>query len=232
MPSKKPFHEREATNLFTVGTVLNRLSRSDLLVEDYKANESLCDKAQDIIHHIVGYQSHLKANESEFEIVFRDKKAEKYNKHIETLEEIKSLAEEIKKARRSYTVNGQDLHDFIMSVPDTNSQIRKQFEQESLSKTLDVQHRVVLTGLKTAQIFIFVFATYFAISAATGLLGYFNLNKDLVIPRGLITIVPNNLIQSAQNQTNRQKASINLSADTKAEKTLKVSPIVSHSKTQ
>lgn len=62
----------------------------------------------------------------------------------------------------------------------------KLINEKSIENSADLLHKIILTGLRCIQIFVFIFVTYFAVSFATK-----QFNEDnLVIPRGLINIVP------------------------------------------
>ncbi len=142
------------------------------------------------------------------------------HKHVNTsLKESNAIMPGIEKCIK-YTDDAADLYREHQSTIHQAGKLRKLFnsneqevrlhqEKETFEKELDIKHRTVLTGLKVAQIFIFVFATYFAVAAAISTLGFFDLNKDLAIPRGLITIVPSSLEQNAQKMAKSQEKSDN-----------------------
>ncbi len=122
---------------------------------------------------------------------------------------------------------------FSTSVAD----IRTNIETEAFSKASDLRHKIYLTLLRAVQIPIFIFVTYISIFGVVKLLG----EKDLVIPRGLISIVPSSLERNAQNlavtpnindNINSTPSAIPKSAVTKKSITHSLTPSISNTQTQ
>ncbi|MEY8251287.1 MAG: hypothetical protein RPR91_02795 [Colwellia sp.] len=182
---------------FNADKNLIELDTGTRLAEEYKTDklqEENINKLHELVNPLHEYRHAL-------EIIPDLIHSHDFNKLSDYIKEATNIISDLKPTKMEYTLGGKNLNDFILGAPSTNNAIRAHIEKESFDKALDVKHRITLTVLKVAQIFIFVFAAYFSVAAAIGTLGYFGLNKDLAIPRGLITIVPNNLILSSQTGT-------------------------------
>jgi len=85
--------------------------------------------------------------------------------HFELTEEKRNLIEKLKKFREEQTI---------------------EIEKHAIINGSDLWHKITLTFLRPIQIIIFVFATYGAVTLSTWVFT----EGNLVIPRGLINIVP------------------------------------------
>ncbi len=103
---------------------------------------------------------------------------------------------------------------FKKSVLESNNEIRKDMEMDAYKKNTDIKHKINLTLVRAFQIPIFIFVTYFSVNLAVKLIG----EKDLVMPRGLISIVPSNLERSAQAMAIKKNEATKHSADPKEAK--------------
>jgi len=101
-----------------------------------------------------------------------------------------------------------NISNFTESVLTTDDDLRKSIELEAHTRSTDFQHKMNLTALRIVQIPAFIFVTYFSVHLAVNLIG----EKDLVIPRGLISIVPSSLEKNAQNLAIPSKVSDNISS--------------------
>ena len=114
-------------------------------------------------------------------------------------------ANSIKSQYKKHTDQIANINLYIESVSSTNSDLRLHIEKESFDKANDLKHKLYLTALRVMQIPVFIFVTYYSVNMAVQFIG----EKDLVIPRGLISIVPSGLEQNAQKVANSQEKSDN-----------------------
>ncbi len=139
---------------------------------------------------------------------------------LEVLNEIENTEEKVDFLRRIYRDHAKDiegLEDYLKTIETTDSELRTHIEKEAFDKATDLKHKMTLTLLRVVQIPVFILVTYFSINLAVQLIGV----KDLVIPRGLISIVPSSLEQNAQNLANNQKVTNNISTMPEAAKNTK-----------
>jgi len=122
------------------------------------------------------------------------------------------LTDEFIKKYSGHVNEINSINEFRESVQSTNKELRLHIEKESFDKSTDLRHKLTLTALRVCQIPIFIFATYISIYGVVKLLG----EKDLVIPRGLISIVPSGLEQNAQKMAKSQEKSDNNSSEISA----------------
>lgn len=116
-----------------------------------------------------------------------------FNQTLDTLKISKNTVSEISNNYKNFSKEIDSIADFSRSVGHLNPKLRERLEEKSIDNTAEFQHKAKLTGLRVAQIFIFVFSTYFAVTAATGLLNYFGYSSNLVVPRGLFNFIPSNM---------------------------------------
>jgi len=179
----------------------DKLKKQESIASDYekiKAFPSQVEAAIDDISILGRYLAQNKPviNQNTYQISEKQKDFDGALNSIKNLEEIIS---EIAGNYAEFAGKINNISEFTDSVGSLNEGLRGHIEKESFDRLIDFKHKVNLTILRVFQIFIFVFATYAAVSSATWVLTKLQLSSSLVIPRGLISIVPSSLEQRAQS---------------------------------
>ncbi len=196
------------------GRLLNKLSYIDNTVTSHKEIEKFKSISIRLIDNLHTTLKYIKDNEKVL------KKHEGLNPSItikmtDIINKIDSSHSDARSIKEKYERHQnliQDIEYFTKTVGTSNQEIRMHIEKESFDKAADLQHKITLTLLRALQIPIFIFITYISIYGVVKLLG----EKDLVIPRGLISIVPSGLEQNAQNLAKSQEKSENTSSEISA----------------
>jgi hypothetical protein len=143
--------------------------------------------------------SYFESNRNNFNFNTNGKKQEYDNK----LGEINSTIDKLNALRDSYLSRCntiRELENYKKSARNTDSELRAHIEKSSFDNASDFLHKLNLTGIRVFQIFIFILSTYWAVKIAV-----ITTDTDhLVIPRGLISIVPSDTITSAQQNLSKK----------------------------
>ncbi len=134
---------------------------------------------------------------------------------LEVLNEIEGTEELVNSLRRVYRDHAKDvegLEDYLKTIETTDTELRIHIEKEAFDKATDLKHKITLTLLRIVQIPVFILITYFSIHLAVQLIG----EKDLIIPRGLISIVPSTLEKNAQRIAKPQEKGDNSNSEISA----------------
>mgnify|MGYP000063286431 CR=1 FL=1 len=133
----------------------------------------------------------------------------------EMLDQINRISQVLKQSNIEYSshiavIDG--IADYKTTFESTQAELRLHLDKDSSDKASDLKHKLNLTLLRALQIPVFIFVTYISIFGVVKLLG----EKDLIIPRGLISIVPSSLEQNARYMANPKKISDNINTNPSA----------------
>jgi len=143
-------------------------------------------------------------------------KTEKYKDIVKMME---TIQKDVSKIGFKYDIHQKEIDkisDFRDSFSSLDTKFREHVELEAFNKAIDIKHKLNLTALRVFQIPVFILVTYVSVASAVILLDKFNIKGDLIIPRGLISIVPSTLEQNAQKMAKFQEKSDNTSSEISA----------------
>ena len=129
-----------------------------------------------------------------------DARYKAYTRSITTLEKLPNNFKNLASALHHQEETISKIKEFTDTVISTEKDIYQTMKIEEHRLSVDFKHKLSLTFLRVFQIFIFVFTTYWAVNLAVWSTG----QKNLVIPRGLINIVPSDMVKIAQDSVKQE----------------------------
>ncbi len=195
-----------------------KLIEQDSTISKYDEINELTNQTKTLIKELSDINKYLVTRTSQLVQPADQASQIGYRDTMTAIEKCQKIASEVIRTHADFSNEIKKVEAFTESVRTKNPDIREHLEKHAIEKITDFRHKLNLTILRVFQICIFIFVTYWSVAGTVWSLNKLEFRSDLIIPRGLISIVPSNLEQSAINQANNKTFGDNTTDKASADK--------------